>query len=236
VSRAPRTDAGSFRLRAWFLLGVLLLGAGGLVARAVDLQLLDRGFLIKQGDARFTRTVSTGANRGTIVDRNGELLAISIPVDSAWADPRELGKFPDRWPELATVLQRDRGDLARRISSGHDSSFLWLARLITPDQARAVRKLEIPGVHLSREQRRYYPAGEVVSHVVGFTGVEDGGLEGVELVYDSTLAGEGGFKRVIQDRNGRRVEDVENIRAARPGRDLALSLDARIQYLAYREL
>jgi cell division protein FtsI (penicillin-binding protein 3) len=236
VSRAPRTDAGSFRLRAWFLLGMLLLAAGGLVARAVDLQLVDHKFLVNEGNERFERTVYTGANRGTIVDRNGALLAISTPVDSVWADARVLGKFPDRWPELEKVLQRERGEFARRISRNQGSRQLGLARHISPDQALAVRRLQIPGVFLTREQRRYYPAGEVVGHVVGFTSMEDEGQEGVELVYESTLAGARGLKRVIQDLNGRRVEDVENIRAARPGRDLVLSLDTRIQYLAHREL
>jgi cell division protein FtsI (penicillin-binding protein 3) len=236
MSRAPRTDAGNFALRAWFVFGVLMLGAAGLVARAVDLQLVDREFLIGQGDARFTREVATIANRGAILDRNGTPLAISTPVDSVWTNPRELGLVPDRWPDLAAALKRKPGDFARRISSSQDRSFLWLGRHLSPTTAQAVRNLNSPGVYLKREYHRYYPSGEVVGHVLGFTSVDDEGQEGAELAYDHWLAGVEGRKRVIQDRMGRKVEDIENISTARAGRDLLLSLDMRIQYLAYREL
>jgi cell division protein FtsI (penicillin-binding protein 3) len=226
----------SFRVRAWFVFGVLTLGAGGLVAKAVHLQLVDREFLKGQGDARFTRPVQTSTNRGAIVDRNGTLLAISTPVVSVWADPQELGQFPDRWPELSKALGRKPNDIAQRIAGSQGSQYMWLARQLTPADGQAVRKLDIPGVHLKREQKRYYPAGEVVGHVVGFTNVDDEGQEGAELLFESLLAGEPGLKRVYQDRRGRHVEDIENIRTARPGGELVLSLDMRIQYLAYREL
>ncbi|MEO6079121.1 MAG: penicillin-binding transpeptidase domain-containing protein [Steroidobacteraceae bacterium] len=236
MSRGATNDARSFRLRSWFVFGVLMLAAGGLLARAVDLQLVDHEFLIRQGEARSTRPVSTVANRGAILDRNDTPLAISTPVDSVWADPRELVAYPDRWPELASVLQRDRGEFARRISSNQDGKFIWLARQISREQALAVRNLDVAGVHLSREQKRYYPSGEVVGHVVGFTNVDDEGQEGAELSYESLLAGEDGLKRVIQDRRGRSVEDVENIRTTRPGSNVTLSLDMRIQNLAHRQL
>jgi cell division protein FtsI (penicillin-binding protein 3) len=236
MSRAARSDVGSFRLRAWFVFGVLLLGAGGLLARAVDLQLVDREFLISQGDARFMREVPTVANRGAIIDRNGTPLAISTPVDSVWTNPRELGAVPDRWESLAIALKRKPREFARRISSSQDRNFLWLARHLSPAEAQAVRKLDIPGVYLKREYRRYYPEGEVVGHVLGFNSVDDEGQEGAELAFNHWLEGEPGLKRVIQDRMGRKVEDIENIQTARPGRDLVLSLDMRIQYLAYREL
>ncbi len=204
----------SFRVRAWFVFGVLTLGAGSLVAKAVHLQLIDREFLKGQGDARFTRPVLTSANRGAIVDRNGTLLAISTPVMSVWADPQELGLFPDRWPELSKALGRKASDVAQRISSSQGSQYMWLARQLNPADGLAVRKLDVPGVHLKREQKRYYPAGEVVGHVVGFTNVDDEGQEGAELLFDSLLAGEPGLKRVYQDRRGRHVEDIENIRTA----------------------
>jgi cell division protein FtsI (penicillin-binding protein 3) len=236
MSRAARSDATHFRLRAWFALGVLFVAAGGLLARAVDLQLIDKQFLISQGDARFTREVSTTANRGSIVDRNGLTLAASTPMESAWANPAELALVPEKWKELAQVLQRNRTDLARRISSNQERSFLWLARHLAPKDAEAVRALNLPGLHLSREYRRFYPAGEVVGHVLGFTNVDDEGQEGAELAFDHWLAGEAGLKRVIQDRMGRKVQDIESIRTAREGRELRLSLDMRIQYLAYREL
>lgn len=229
-------DSRSFRLRAWFVFGVLTLAAGGLLARAVNLQLLDQDFLIKEGDARFTRVVTTSANRGAILDRNGTPLAISTPVESAAVDPSELAAFPDRWPELASALHRDRREFERRISSSQSKNFLWLARQISPAEAAAVRKLDIPGVRLLREQKRYYPAGEVAGQVVGFTDLDDAGNEGAELVFESLLSGEPGSKRVLRDRRGRRVEDLENIRTAQPGQNVRLSLDMRIQYLAHREL
>jgi len=236
MSRAPRSNGDSFRLRALFMFGVLMLGAAGLLARAVDLQLVDHQFLASQGDARFTREVTTAANRGAIVDRNGAALAISTPVASVWANPGELGAVPEQWGSLAKALHRRPGDFTRRISSNQERSFLWLARHLPPDDAQAVRRLNLPGVHLTREYRRYYPAAEVAGHVLGFTNIDDEGQEGAELAFDHWLAGEDGRKRVIQDRMGRKVEDVESIRDVREGKDLTLSLDMRIQYLAYREL
>jgi cell division protein FtsI (penicillin-binding protein 3) len=236
VSRAPRTGGDGFRLRALFMFAVLLLGAAGLLARAVDLQLVEYKFLANKGDARFLRDVTTVANRGSILDRNGTPLAISTPVASVWTNPGELAADSDQWADLAKALHRNRADLTRRISGNQGRSFLWLARHLPPDDAEAVRKLNLSGVHLTREYRRYYPAGEVVGHVLGFTNVDDEGQEGAELAFDHWLAGEEGRKRVIQDRMGRKVEDVESIRAVREGRDLTLSLDMRIQYLAYREL
>jgi cell division protein FtsI (penicillin-binding protein 3) len=236
VSRSPRTGSDGFRLRALFLFAVLLLGAAGLLARAVDLQLVEYKFLVNQGDARFLRDVTTVANRGSILDRNGAPLAISTPVASVWTNPRELEAQPEKWAALAKALHRNRADLTRRISSNQARSFLWLARHLPPDDAQAVRELNLPGVHLTREYKRYYPSGEVVGHVLGFTNVDDEGQEGAELAFDHWLAGEEGLKRVIQDRMGRKVEDVESIRSVREGRDLTLSLDMRIQYLAYREL
>lgn len=236
MSRAKRSESSSFALRAWLAFGVLVVAACGLVARAVDLQLVDREFLISQGDARFTREVATLANRGAILDRNGTPLAVSTPVESVWANPQELGVVPNRWPELAAQLKRNRAEFARRVSASQDKSFIWLARHLSPQDAQAVRRLNVPGVYLRSEYRRYYPAAEVAGHVLGFTSIDDQGQEGAELAFDHWLAGESGRKRVIQDRMGRKVQDVENIRAARPGRDIRLSLDMRIQYLAYREL
>jgi cell division protein FtsI (penicillin-binding protein 3) len=232
--KAP--DPRSFGWRLSVAYGVFALAACGLVVRAVDLQLVDHGFLASQGDARFTRVTSTVAHRGSIVDRNGEPLAVSTPVDSVWANPKELAGATEQWPRLAKLLHRDRQELSRRLSSSQDRDFLYLARHMRPGDAQAVRKLGLPGVHLTREYRRYYPSGEVVGHVLGFTNVDDEGQEGAELAFDHWLAGEDGAKRVIQDRLGRKVQDVESIRPVRPGRDLVLSLDLRIQYLAYREL
>ncbi|MBK7250591.1 MAG: penicillin-binding protein 2 [Gammaproteobacteria bacterium] len=238
--KAPRTareqQLRSFRLRAFVILGMLGLAALGLVWRAVELQLVDHGFLVRQGDARFSRVVEIPAHRGTITDRHGEPLAVSTPVDSVFANPKELALATDQLPRLARALKRDRQELTRRLTSSLDREFLYLARHIQPGEAQHVKSLGVPGVYLLREYRRYYPAGEVTGHMLGFTSIDDEGQEGLELAFDHWLAGEDGAKRVIQDRYGRVVQDVESIRPSRPGGDLALSIDLRIQYLAYREL
>jgi len=226
----------SFRWRA-YLLGTLLgVSAAALVWRAINLQLVDHGFLAKEGDARFSRVIPIAAHRGMITDRYGEPLAVSTPVDSVWANPKELAPASDQIGRLAQALQLDREELARRIASNLDRDFLYVARHREPADALKVRQLDMPGVYLMREYRRYYPAGEVAGHVLGFTDVDDAGQEGLELSFEHWLGGEGGAKRVIQDRYGRVVQDVDSIRAARPGRDLVLAIDLRIQYLAYREL
>ena len=236
-----RVDGGettpkAFRLRALCVFGLMVLAAGGLLWRAVDLQLMDHGFLASQGDARFSRVVAIAAHRGTVTDRYGEPLAVSTPVDSVWANPRELALATDQLPRLAKALALDRNELARRVTSNLDREFLYLRRHMQPADAAKIKALGVPGVYLVREYRRYYPSGEVVGHVLGFTSVDDAGQEGIELAFDHWLAGEEGAKRVIQDRYGRIVQDVESIRPVRPGRDLVLSIDLRIQYLAYREL
>jgi cell division protein FtsI (penicillin-binding protein 3) len=226
-----------FRGRLRFVLGVLALIAVGLVARAVDLQVLDDGFLEGQGDARYTRIAKLSANRGTIYDRNGESLAASTPVDTVWACPPEVMRAADQIPLLAEALNRDKKWLTQVITSNLDREFVYLVRHMRPSDAAQVAALRIPGVYLLREYQRFYPAGEVTGHLLGFTKkYDDIGQEGLELAYDRWLGGEPGKKRVIQDRYGRTVEDVESISAAQPGEDLATSIDLRIQYLAYREL
>jgi cell division protein FtsI (penicillin-binding protein 3) len=230
------TQAKSYRWRSLVVLSLVVLGAAGLAARAVELQLVDHGFLAKQGDDRSMRIVKIAAHRGAITDRYGEPLAMSTPVDSIWVNPQELNDNIDQLPKLAKALKQDQDFLARRITSNLDREFLYLVRHMPPDQAARVKALGIPGVYLLREYRRYYPAGEVAGHVVGFTTVDDQGQEGLELGFDQLLNGEDGAKRVIQDMLGRYVENVESIRAPRPGGDLVTSIDLRIQYLAYREL
>ncbi len=231
---APK--ANGYRWRATVVLGLVSLAAAALALRAVELQLLDHGFLAKQGDDRSMRVVKIAAHRGAITDRSGEPLAISTPVDSVWVNPQELNDNIDQLPKLAKALKEDQQSLARRITSNLDREFLYLVRHMPPDQAAQIKALGIPGVYLLREYRRYYPAGEVAGHVVGFTTIDDKGQEGLELGYDQLLNGDDGAKRVIQDLYGRYVENVESIRAPRPGRDLVTSIDLRIQYLAYREL
>jgi cell division protein FtsI (penicillin-binding protein 3) len=229
-------DAGHQRWRHWLVL--VALGAGGvaLLARAVYLQVIDQEFLEKQGDARILRVAKLSANRGMILDRNGEALAVSTPVDTVWADPRKLAEVPQDFPRLAKALDRDPQWLARRVTSNLDREFVFLARHMRPSDAAKVKALDIPGVDTLREYRRYYPAGEVTGHLLGFTNVDDVGQEGLELAYDQWLGGEPGAKRVMRDSLGRTIEDIERIKAPRPGQDLRTSIDLRVQYLAYREL
>ena len=230
------TKAKGYGWRSAVVFGLVVLGAAGLTFRAVELQLIDHGFLAKQGDNRSMRVVKIAAHRGAITDRNGEPLAMSTPVDSIWVNPQELNENIDQLPRLAHELKEDQQTLARRITSNLDREFLYLMRHLQPEQAARVKALGIPGVYTLREYRRYYPAGEVTGHLVGFTTVDDKGQEGLELGYDQLLNGEDGAKRVLQDSYGRYVENIESIRAPRPGRDLVTSLDLRIQYLAYRDL
>ena len=226
-----------FRSRLRLVLGALVLIAVALVARAVDLQLLDEGFLEGQGDARFTRVAKLSAIRGGIYDRNGEPLAASTPVDTVWACPPEVMRAADQIPRLAEALNRDPKWLAQVITSNLDREFVYLVRHMRPSDAQQVKDLKIPGVYLLREYQRFYPAGEVTGHLLGFTKkYDDIGQEGLELAYDRWLGAQAGAKRVIQDRYGATVEDVESIRPPRPGQDLVTSIDLRIQYLAYREL
>jgi cell division protein FtsI (penicillin-binding protein 3) len=234
AAAAPRP--ASFRLRLGLLFSLLTLAGIGLAGRAVQLQLVQHRFLAGQGDARFSRVAAIAAHRGTISDRQGEPLAVSTPVDSVWVNPQELAGNAEQLPRLARTMKVDVHELVRRVSTGMDREFMYVARGLQPNDARKVRELGITGVNLTREYRRYYPAGEVAGHLLGFTDVDDVGQEGAELAYDHWLGGEDGAKRVIQDSQGRKVEDVESIRAVRPGGDLRLSLDLRIQYLAYREL
>jgi cell division protein FtsI (penicillin-binding protein 3) len=236
MKKARPANPRSFRIRLMVVFGLLVAAAGGLVGRAVDLQLVHNDFLVGQGDQRYVREVDTAAHRGMILDRNGEPLAVSTPVDSVSANPRMLASMSDQWPVLAKALNKDREEVARHLAGSQDRAFIYLARHMKPSDAEVVRRLGMPGVGVEREYRRYYPSGEVVGHVLGFTNVDDAGQEGAELAYDHWLSGEDGKKRVIQDRMGRRVEDIDSIRPTRPGLDLTLSIDLRIQYLAYREL
>ena len=233
----PRGRA-QFNLRGRLMLvgGTLALCSVALLARALDLQVIDNEFYQEQGAARFLRELPIATSRGMITDRNGEPLAVSSPVESIWANPQELLKAPARLPQLADALGMDRDELQRRLSQRADKEFVFLKRRINPDEAKRIVALEIPGVASQREYRRFYPQGEAIAHVLGFTNIDDRGQEGLELAFDDWLRGTPGAKRVIRDRRGRIVENVDLVRAAQPGRDLTLSLDRRIQYLAHREL
>jgi len=224
------------RARRFVLIGLMLGGFLVLAGRSAQLQLVDQAFLQEQGDARHLRVVQVPAHRGMIVDRNGEPLAISTPVQSVWVNPQELVASPTELSQLAGLLALDVDRLQRLIGQRKDREFVYLRRHIPPDRASRVMALGVRGVYLQREYRRYYPAGEVAGHLVGFTNVDDRGQEGLELAYNDWLTGEPGAKRVLKDGQRHIVEAVENIRSARPGKLLTLSIDRRIQYLAYREL
>jgi len=215
------------------ILGVLGLG---ILARAIDLQVLKRGFLTEQGSERFMRTAKMPAHRGNIVDRFGEPIAVSTPVTTVAVNPSVVAQNPDNLPLLAQAMQRDQDALIRRISSNLDSNFLVVARHLQPEDSQRVESLKMAGVMLEREYQRYYPAGEVTGHVLGFTGNDDQGQEGLELGFESRLSGEDGQRRIILNRMGQVVETVESIRAPKSGEELVTSLDLRIQFLAYREL
>jgi len=211
-----------------------------LVWRAVDQQIFETDFLQDEGERRHLRTVEVPAHRGMITDREGEPLAISTPVDSVWANPRILS--PDRrdLEPLAKTLGLKTDALRQILAKRNNRSFVYLKRRVTPGTAAAVNELlkerKIRGVGLERGYRRYYPGGEVFAHVVGFTDMDDIGQEGAELAYEDWLRSTSGRKLVIRDGHSRVVRDVESIQAPKEGRDLALSIDRRLQYLAYREL
>jgi cell division protein FtsI (penicillin-binding protein 3) len=236
-ARNPRDrTAGSFRWRAWLILALLLTAGAGLLAEAAHLQLYRHDFYASEGNERFSRVATITAHRGMITDRNGEPLAISTPVDSVWVNPQELAPVPEQIPRLAMALKLDRQELVQRITSNEDRQFLYVARHLPPVEAEKIRDLGITGVYLKREYRRYYPSGEVTGQMLGFTNVDDAGQEGLELAFDHWLAGTDGSKRVIQDGFQRVVQNVDSIREVSPGHDLRLSIDLRLQYLAYREL
>jgi cell division protein FtsI (penicillin-binding protein 3) len=229
-------DAQQFRLRMRIVAGAIALAAVALFGRSVQLQVLDRQFLAEQGDMRHARVATMPAHRGAVLDRFGEPLAVSSPVDTVWVNPQEFAEAGDGIAKLARALKRNRQWLAQRVTSNLDRQFLYVARHMDPAEAAKIKALGIPGVYLLREYRRYYPNGEVTGHLLGFTNLDEAGQEGIELAYDQSLAGVDGQKRVIQDGHGRIVQNVESIEAPRPGENLHASIDLRIQYLAYREL
>ncbi len=223
-------------VRLWLTAGLMVVFAVVLIGRAINLQVMETEFLQSQGEARFLRQVEIPTVRGNILDRNGEPLAVSTPVESVWAHPGELLQAADRIPMLAGLLDTPAEDLERRLTQRAGREFVWLKRRIHPELADQIRELAIPGVFLQREFRRFYPTGEVSAQILGFTNIDDVGQEGLELAYNSWLEGEPGAKRVIKDRLGRVVQNVEMVREARAGRDLTVTLDRRLQYLAFREL
>ncbi len=236
--RAALNPALSVRLPVWRARLLLLLVFGAfmvLAARALYLQGLHNDFLQQKGETRYARVVEMSAHRGMVTDRAGEPLALSTPVESVWASPADVELTTEQRARLARLLGLDAVEIKRRLAE-NGREFVYLKRQLPPEQAAKVVQLNLPGIFLQREYRRYYPAAEVTAHVVGVTGMDDNGQEGIELAYQDWLAGKPGSRRVIKDRLGRVIEDVESIRAPQQGRELALSIDQRVQYLAFREL
>lgn len=234
MSRKPQSR--NYRWRHYAIMVAFALGFVALAARAVDLQLFEHEFLQGEGAARHLRVVEVPASRGMMTDRNGAAVAVSTPVDSVWAVPRKLLAERARLPQLAEVLGLDTDELYDYLASRSGREFVYLKRHAAPEVAQQALELGLAGVSLRREYRRYYPMGEVASHYVGFTNIDDLGQEGLELALNERLQGEPGAKRVIKDRLGRIIENVESIREPNHGNNVALAMDQRIQYLAYREL
>jgi len=218
------------------VLALLGLMVAAIAIRIVDLHVFDHDFLQGQGDARSVRHISIHAHRGLITDRNGEPLAVSTPVTTLWGNPKELQGARAQWAALAKALNQDPKVLTERLEQQAGREFTYLARGLTPEEGQAVLDLKIPGVYGLEEFRRFYPAGEVTAHVIGFTDIDDRGREGVELAFDEWLAGVPGRRQVLKDRRGRLIKDVQVVQNAKAGKALALSIDLRLQYLAHREL
>ena len=229
-------EGANNRSRVMVLSAILLLLLFGIVWRLLMLGIWDRPFLLKQSKARVLRTISIPAYRGMITDRHGEPLAVSTPVDSIWFDPRSFIPDPSDMASLSKILSIPLSVIQARYEQNEGKSFVYLKRRIPPEQGDLIRQLNIPGVYLQREYRRYYPNGEVSAHVVGFTNVDDKGQEGLELAFNDWLSGVSGRKEVLRDRKGHVVENVTLLKKPRQGRQLVLSIDQRIQYLAYRSL
>ncbi|MFT3741241.1 MAG: penicillin-binding protein 2 [Gammaproteobacteria bacterium] len=215
---------------------VLSLGMLGLVGRMLDLSVFNRSFLMKQSEARTLREENIPAYRGMITDRNGVPLAVSAPVDSIWVNPQIFHASPSQIAQLAQLLSLKPKDITTRADKDSDREFVYLARSLPPEIADQVKALKIPGIFFQREYRRFYPSGEMTAHVLGFTNIDDNGQEGLELAYNDWLRGVPGKMQVIKDRLGHTVDNLGTLRAPQQGKDLVLSLDSRIQYLAYTTL
>lgn len=218
------------------MVGLLLMGAFlALVARGFYLQVINNDFLQEKGDSRYLRDIEISASRGKITDRNGDLLAVSTPMKSIWAIPADARAMsaPQK-KQLAGLLEMNVRELDGKIAA--EKTFVFIKRQVSPEIADHVASLKLPGIHQEREYRRYYPAGDMTAHIVGFTGVDDKGLEGVELAFQQSLLGRAGSRTVIRDRRGSIVEDVGSIRPPQDGKEIRLALDSKVQYVAYSQL
>jgi len=224
-----------FQSRHYFVLLVLVSMMGGLVARALYLQVVEHSFLADQGVQRQIRTIETPAYRGAILDRFGTPLAISTPVDSVWVNPGEILQNLTALKQVTKKLELNYRDTVSMLKQRANREFVYLKRQLEPELAQSIAA-GVDGIYLQREYNRYYPAGEVVSHLVGFTDIDDQGQEGLELAYQDWLRAQPGKRRVIRNRRGEVVEELAQVTAAEPGKDIYTSIDMRLQYIAYRSL
>ncbi|MFZ4624826.1 MAG: peptidoglycan D,D-transpeptidase FtsI family protein [Rhodoferax sp.] len=221
--------------RSKLIVAAIALAFAGLAARAAYIQVVANDFFQRQGAVRYARTLALPANRGRILDRNGIILASSIPVPSIWAIPEDIERDPERLKKLAKLLDMSQADLDKKLED-EDKSFVWLKRQIDESVGKEIDALGMKGIYQRKEYKRQYPEGEASAHVVGFTNVEDIGQEGIELTFNKALGGRNGSRRVIKDRMGRVVEDVGEQMAPVDGRDLQLSIDSKVQFFAYQNL
>ena len=221
--------------RSKLIVAAVALGFAGLAARAAYIQVVANDFFQKQGEVRFARTLALPANRGRVLDRNGLILASSIPAPSIWAIPEDVERDKGQLQKLAKLLEMPLADLDKRLAD-EDKTFVWIKRQVDESVGKEIAALGIKGVYQRMEYRREYPEGEALAHVVGFTNVEDVGQEGIELAFNKELAGRNGSRRVIKDRMGRVVEAVGETVPPADGRDLQLSVDSKVQYFAYQKL
>lgn len=221
--------------RSKLIVVLMALAFAGLLGRAVYIQIIANAFFQKQGEVRYARTLSLPANRGRILDRNGVVLASSIPVPSIWAIPEDVNRDPATMKKLAALLGLSLVELNKKLEN-EDKGFVWLKRQVDEPVARQIADLKIKGIYQRKEYKRKYPDGEALAHVVGFTNIEDKGQEGVELAFDKDLAGRDGSRRVIKDRMGQIVEDVGEQVAPVDGQDLQLSIDSKVQFFAFQTL
>ncbi len=226
--------------RYYVVISIVVLIYGVLLARSAYIQIIEPDMLKKQGDMRSVRVAANTVQRGSIVDRNGDELAISVPVETVWADPKIIMDnnalaMTEHWQALADVLGKNVNKLTTRVVRHPSKRFVYLERKISPAMANYIRELKIPGIHLRKESKRFYPTGEISAHIVGFTNVDDKGIEGVERVYDQLLTGKGGNKRFRKDAKGRKIEII-SVKEAQAAQDITLTIDQRIQAIAYKEL
>lgn len=233
---STRRTSSNNRWRLGVVVLILLIIAFGLIVRLIDLTIVSRQFLRKQGNARTVRNLVIPAHRGMILDRRGEPLAISTPVNAVWVEPASFSPNFTQLRSLSQLLHIPAQTIREQALHAQEKEFLYLKRGLNPSLANQIKALKIPGLFLQNEYHRYYPEGPVMAHVIGLTNVDDKGQEGLELAYNNWIEGRSGLKKVIKDRLGRVIADVRSIRAPQPGHDLQLSIDKRIQYVAYREL